>query len=516
MNYTRMPQYQNGGQQQQEAIMQLIQAFAQQNNLDPQQVMQALQSGKLTIEQIEQALNKQEAPQQEMEQEGMEQEEMGQEETGQPQPQMMYGGVPRYGMGGSRYMYQNGGKINPTDPSTYPTRNMEEPTFFRQEARRQSMQPAKKPIQSPMQNPRNPRDFYDQNYINYINNLKNPNRMQRSPMMQSISPMMQYGTFPKYQLGGTAIDFSAVPQGPVNSVGPRMEDGRFISNNGLQLAGNRAQMSTLGPNNSRMTIGNPEVEMSTPEYNNLAVKTTNSVPTSGGKREFEQAFDANRRSGAKVFSFNNKLYNTNLASNNTKPIAKISQNGKVTPIVKPTSSVKVNSTNTSTNTKNTVDPGINGARFAMQNMKKSFQPTISSRTPMNSVVVRPGSTYQEIAGPFIGAFGDRKLNATAYKNYNKNKDNSSLKSTMKAGAVMGSVAAAAMFGPEILAAMGPMAIPFMTKYYPYVQKAVTNPKVLQSGQKLLNSGQKMLQSPQLKGYMGKMPFKFGGMFKNKK
>jgi hypothetical protein len=333
-----MPQYQNGGQQQQqEAMMQLIQAFAQQNNLDPQQVIQALQSGKLTIEQIQQALSQQESPQQEMEQEGMEQEEMG-----QPQPQMMYGGVPRYGMGGSRYMYQNGGKINPTDPSTYPTRNMEEPTFFRQEARRQSMQPVRKPIQSPMQNPRNPKDFYDQNYINYINNLKNLNRMQRSPMMQSISPMMQYGTLPRYGVGGNTIDFSAVPQGPINSVGPRMEDGRFISNNGLQLAGNRAQMSTLGPNNSRMTIGNPETEMSTPEYNNLTVKTTNSIPTSGGRREFEQAFDAYRRSGAKVFSFNNKLYNTNLASNNTKPIAKISQNGKVTPIVKPTIKNKTN------------------------------------------------------------------------------------------------------------------------------------------------------------------------------
>jgi hypothetical protein len=516
-----MPQYQNGGQQQQqqEQMMQLIQIFAQQNNLDPKQVIQALQSGKLTIEQIQQALSQQEAPQQEMEQEGMEQEEMG-----QPQPQMMYGGVPRYEMGGSRYMYQNGGKINPTDPSTYPTRNMEEPTFFRQEVRRQSMQPAKKPIQSSMQNPRNPKDFYDQSYINYINNLGKPsnqnqyNTIQRSSY-RPATPMMQYITLPRYGVGGTAIDFSAVPQSPVNLVGPRMEDNRFISNNGLQLAGNRAQMSTLGPNNSRMTVGNPETEMNTPEYNNLAVKTTNSIPTSGGRKEFELAFDANRRSGAKVFPFNNKLYNTNLASNNTKPIAKISQNGKVTPIVKSASKVKANPTNTNTNTKNTVDPGINGARFAMQNMKKSFQPTISSRTPMNSAVVRPGSTYQEIAGPFIGAFGDRKLNAAAYKNYNKNKDNSSPKAYAKASAVMGSVVAAAMLAPEVLAGMGPMAIPFMTKYYPYVQKAVTNSKLLQSGQtgqKLLNSGQKMLQSPQLKGYMGKMPFKFGGMFKNKK
>lgn len=504
MNYTKMPQYQNGGQQQQqEQMMQLIQIFAQQNNVDPKQVIQALQSGKLTIEQIEEALNKQEAPQEEMEQEDME----------QSQYQMMYGGVPRYGMGGSRYMYQNGGKINPTDPSTYPTRNMEEPTFFRQEARRQSMQPAKKPIQSPMQNPRNPRDFYDQNYINYINNLKNRNTMQRSPMMQSISPMMQYGTLPRYGVGGTAIDFSAVPQSPVNLVGPRMEDGRFISNNGLQLAGNRAQMSTLGPNNSRMTVGNPEAEMNTEGYDTPAFKVryastsvvNNSIPTSGGSKEFELAFDANRRSGAKVFTFNNKIYNTNLATNNTKPIAVINKNGSVTPVKSTSSNTKVNPTKKV----NTIDPGINGARFAMQNMKKSFQPTISSRTPMNSVVVKPGSTYQEIAGPFIGAFGDRKLNAAAYKNYNKNKDNSSPKSNAKAVAAMGSITAAAMLAPQLLANMGSMAIPFMTKYYPYMQKAVTNPKVLQSGQK-------MLQSPQLKGYMGKMPFKFGGMFKNKK
>jgi hypothetical protein len=264
-----------------------------------------------------------------------------------------------------------------------------------------------------------------------------------------------------------------------------------------------------------MTVGNPEAEMNTPEYNNLAVKTTNSIPTLGGRKEFELAFDANRRSGAKVFSFNNKLYNTNLATNNTKPIAVINKNGSVTPIKSTASNTKVNPTKKV----NTIDPGINGARFAMQNIKKSFQPTISSCTPMNSVVVKPASTYQEIAGPFIGAFGDRKLNAAAYKNYNKNKDNSSPKSYAKASAVMGSIAAAAMFGPEILASMGPMAIPFMTKYYPYMQKAVTNSKLLQSGQtgqKLLNSGQKMLQSPQLKGYMGKMPFKFGGMFKNKK
>lgn len=422
MNYTRMPQYQNGGQQQQqEAIMQLIQAFAQQNNLDPQQVMQALQSGKLTIEQIQQALSQQEAPQQEMEQEGMEQEEgMGREEMGQPQPQMMYGGVPRYGMGGSRYMYQNGGKINPTDPSTYPTRNMEEPTFFRQEARRQSMQPARKPIQSPMQNPRNPRDFYDQNYINYINNLKNRNTMQRSPMMQSISPMMQYGTLPRYGVGGNTIDFSAVPQGPINSVGPRMEDGRFISNNGLQLAGNRAQMSTLGPNNSRMTIGNPEAEMSTPEYNNLAVKTTNSIPTSGGRREFEQAFDAYRRSGAKVFSFNNKLYNTNLASNNTKPIAKISQNGKITPIVKPTIKNKTNQVITR-NSGNVV-PSVSVPVSIPISSPVSPIYTLSNNNNLKSVTSKPNNNTNNNLNYEIGAaiLAGSGLGLGVYKDYQKN------------------------------------------------------------------------------------------------
>jgi hypothetical protein len=423
MNYTRMPQYQNGGQQQQqqEQMMQLIQIFAQQNNLDPKQVIQALQSGKLTIEQIQQALSQQEAPQQEMEQEGMEQEEMG-----QPQPQMMYGGVPRYGMGESRYMYQNGGKINPTDPSTYPTRNMEEPTFFRQEARRQSMQPAKKPIQSPMQNPRNPKDFYDQNYINYINNLKNRNTMQRSPMMQSISPMMQYGTLPRYGVGGTAIDFSAVPQSPVNLVGPRMEDGRFISNNGLQLAGNRAQMSTLGPNNSRMTVGNPEAEMNTPEYNNLAVKTTNSIPTSGGRKEFELAFDANRRSGAKVFTFNNKLYNTNLATNNTKPIAIINKNGSVTPLVKPTIKNKTNQTIVK-NSKNIVPSVVPTLTFPTVNPIVVKPSNVSVKnTNTNNNNLKYGISAALLAGS--GGFGGYKV----YQDYQKNPESYYTVSELKA------------------------------------------------------------------------------------
>ena len=435
MNYTKMPQYQNGGQQQQqEAMMQLIQIFAQQNNLDPKQVIQALQSGKLTIEQIEEALNKQEAPQEEMEQEGMEQEEMG-----QPQPQMMYGGVPKYGMGGSRYMYQNGGKIDPTDPSTYPTRRMEEPTFFNQEIKRQAMYPNKKPMQSPMQNPRNPKDFYDQSYINYISNLGKPsnqnqyNTIQRSSY-KPATPMMQYVTLPRYGVGGTAIDFSAVPQSPVNLVGPRMEDNRFISNNGLQLAGNRAQMSTLGPNNSRMTVGNPEAEMNTEGYDTPAFKVryastsvvNNAIPTSGGSKEFELAFDANRRSGAKVFTFNNKLYNTNLATNNTKPIAVINKNGSITPLVKPTIKNKTNQTIVK-NSKNVVPSVVPTLTFPTVNpivVKPSNVSVKNTKTNNNNL--KYGISAALLAGS--GGFGGYKV----YQDYQKNPESYYTVSELKA------------------------------------------------------------------------------------
>ena len=93
--------------------------------------------------------------------------------------------------------FQNGG-INPTDPSTYPTRRMEEPTFFHQEIKRQAMEKPKKPLQDP----RNQKDFYDQDYINYITNLQQP--LGTHSNTRPLSPMMQYARVPHMQDGGMA------------------------------------------------------------------------------------------------------------------------------------------------------------------------------------------------------------------------------------------------------------------------------------------------------------------------